>query len=178
MLTPVSPSSHKTVFVSGKYRKRSNDRQFARAVIIWRIHPFHEKNINFDCLYLLLKPEKGKIFRQIRIFYSAEFFRVVIVTDRKCSITDNVDLAILTRSRNHKGWNRNRQSYNTYTFIVEWRACSSVYYRIKTESFASFIVSVLKFQPITTTSCTYHLIVITFNTLCAELFSDLVTKVT
>ena len=35
---------------------------------------FSVKNIKFDYLNLLLKPEKGKIFHKIRIFYLIEFF--------------------------------------------------------------------------------------------------------
>ena len=34
-----------------------------------------------------------KIFRKTRIFYLIEFFIVIIVTDRKCSVVDNVVLA-------------------------------------------------------------------------------------
>ena len=45
-------------------------------------------------MIVLLKPEKGKIFRKIIIFYSTEFFKVTIVTDRKYSVADNVVLAI------------------------------------------------------------------------------------
>ena len=44
--------------------------------------------IKFDCLTLLLKPEKGKIFRKTRIFYSIEFRMVIVVTDRKCNVAD------------------------------------------------------------------------------------------
>ena len=54
---------------------------------------FSVKNIKFDCLNFLLKEDKGKIFCKIRIFYLMEFFIVIIVTDRKCNVADNVVLA-------------------------------------------------------------------------------------
>ena len=81
----------KTVLVSGKYRKQS----WVSAEVIWPIHSFHVKNIKFDCLNLLLKPEKGKIFRKNGIFYLTEFFTVITVTDRKCIVADNVVLATI-----------------------------------------------------------------------------------
>ena len=89
MLTPVLTAAHKNGVRIGKIQKtvissrRSNMTDTS----------FHIKNIKFDCLNLLLKPEKGKIFRRIIIFYSIEFFIVIIVTDKKCSIADNFVLA-------------------------------------------------------------------------------------
>ena len=44
-------------------------------------------------LNVLSKPENGKVFRNARIFYSIEFHLVIIVTDMKCNVADNVVLA-------------------------------------------------------------------------------------
>ena len=75
-----------------KYRKQSNNPEFAKK--LYDQYGFHVKDIKFECLNLLLKHEKGKIFCKIRIFYLIEFFIVIIVTDRKCSVADNIVLAI------------------------------------------------------------------------------------
>ena len=53
---------------------------------------FHVKNVQLN---LMSKHEKGKTFRKIKIFYSIEFFIVIIVTDRKCSVADNVVHALV-----------------------------------------------------------------------------------
>ena len=61
------------VFVSGKIQKTIKQSR-VRTDVIWPIHAFHVKNVKFECLNLLLKHEKGKIFREVIIFYSIEFF--------------------------------------------------------------------------------------------------------
>ena len=83
----------KTVFVSGKYRKQSNNREFAKNMT--NTFFFHVTNVKFDCLNVLLKSEKGKIFCKIRTFCSIEFFKAIIVTDRKYSVADNIVLATI-----------------------------------------------------------------------------------
>ena len=86
------------VFVSGIIQKTIKQSR-VRTDVIWPIHAFHVKNVKFECLNLLLKHEKGKIFRKVIIFYSIEFFIVIIVTDRKCSVADNIVLATDGRRR-------------------------------------------------------------------------------
>ena len=93
--------SQKQCSYRGKIQKTVKQ-SWVHAQVIWPIHCFHIKNIKFKCLYLLLKHEKGKIFRKIRILYLIEFFIVIIVTDRKWSVADNVVLAIFGTDRHEQ----------------------------------------------------------------------------
>ena len=96
MLIPVSPSAHKNGVRIRKIQKTIKQ-SWIRAEVIWPIHFFHVNDVKFDCLNVLLKPEKVKTFCKIRIFYLIEYFKVIIVTDRKCSVADNVVLANLIK---------------------------------------------------------------------------------
>ena len=111
MLTRLDICSQNGVCI-GKIQKTIKQSR-VHAEVIWPINSFHVKNIKFDCLNFLLKQEEGKIFHKIRIFYSIEFFIVSTVTDRKCSVTNNVVLAIMI--------------YNTLTNTVRLACHSNIY---------------------------------------------------
>ena len=84
------------VYASEKSEENKEIHEFAQKSY-WLIKPFDVKYIiNIHCLNLLSKPENDRVFRCYRIFHSNRFLLVILVTDRKCNVADNVVLATLS----------------------------------------------------------------------------------